>query len=122
NDPSLRSFRDAINAGVPFVMVASATYTKIDPARLAIFSPVVMGLLRSQLGFRGVIISDDLGEAAAVAAVPAGGRAGDFLSAGGGMVTSPTLPPPRTLAGPGLGRAHPGPPFRAPVDPRAGPV
>src|SRR5262249_58095771 len=102
NDPSLRSFRDAINAGVPFVMVASATYTRIDPARLAIFSPVVMGLLRSQLGFRGVIISDDLGEAAAVAAVPAGGRAGHLPSAGGGLVTPPTPPPRPAMAGPGL--------------------
>jgi len=116
NDPYLGSFRDAINAGVPFVMVASATYTKIDPARLAIFSPVVMGLLRSQLGFRGVIISDDLGEAAAVAAVPAGERAVDFLSAGGDMITSQTLAPAETMAAAVLARANASPSFRAVVN------
>jgi hypothetical protein len=54
------------------VMVALATYTKIDPTQLAVFSPTVMRLLRNGLGFSGVIVSDDLGEAAAV---PPPGRA-----------------------------------------------
>src|SRR5262249_9790650 len=39
NDPYLRSFRRAIRVHVPFVMVALATYTKIDPHHLAVFSP-----------------------------------------------------------------------------------
>ena len=66
NDPYLNSFRDAVGAGVPMVMVALATYTKIDPSELAVFSPTVMRLLRDGLGFNGVIISDDMGQAAAV--------------------------------------------------------
>src|SRR5207237_6117399 len=37
NDPYLRSFRSAIRAGVPFVMVALATSTRSDPDRLAVF-------------------------------------------------------------------------------------
>ena len=115
-DPYLGSFRDAIEAGVPFVMVALATYTKIDPARLAVFSPVVMNLLRSGLGFGGVIISDDLGEAAAVAAIPAGDRATDFLSAGGDMITSQTLQPAETMAAAVLARAAVDSSFRAVVD------
>jgi beta-N-acetylhexosaminidase len=72
-------------------MVAIATFTRIDPAHLAAFSPIVMGqMLRDSLGFRGVIVSDDLGATAAVASIPAGNRALSFLSAGGDLVTSKT--------------------------------
>ena len=86
NDPYLSSFKDTISAGVPFVMVALATYTKIDPAHLAAFSSTVTGgLLRGKLGFKGVVLSDSL-TAAAVASVPPGQRAIDFLLAGGDVI------------------------------------
>ena len=89
DDPFLASFRAAIAAGVPFVMVALATYTRIDPAHLAVFSPLVIGgLLRGDLGFRGVVMSDDLGATAAVATVPPGERALEFLMAGGDFIVS----------------------------------
>jgi beta-N-acetylhexosaminidase len=116
SDPYLDSFRDAIAAGVPFVMVAEATYTRIDPSNLAVFSPVVMRLLRSGLGFGGVIISDDLGQAHAVSAIPAAQRAISFLSAGGDMVTSQTLGPAEVMASAVLARAAADPSFRALVD------
>ena len=71
----------------PFVMVSSATYTQIDGSAPAVFSPVVItDVLRGQLGFRGVVITDDVGQAAAVQAVPAGDRAVRFLEAGGTLV------------------------------------
>ena len=71
-DPYLDSFQAAIKAGVPFVMIALATYTRIDPNHLAAFSSRIMrGLLRQQLHFGGVIVSDDLGAAAAVGLSPA---------------------------------------------------
>ncbi|MFI5042460.1 MAG: glycoside hydrolase family 3 N-terminal domain-containing protein, partial [Acidimicrobiales bacterium] len=90
-DPDLDSFRTGIDAGVPFVMVALATYTRIDSHHLAAFSSVVIGdLLRGDLGFRGVVMSDDLGATAAVAAMPAGERALDFLLAGGDLIVSRT--------------------------------
>jgi len=90
-DPFLGSFEAAIRAGVPFVMVSLATYTRIDPEHLAVFSPAIMdSLLRQQLGFRGVIVSDDLGSAEAVAAVPPETRAVDFLEAGGDLIISKT--------------------------------
>jgi beta-N-acetylhexosaminidase len=67
-------------------MVALATYTRIDPANLAVFSPIVMrAVLRGDLGFDGVIMSDSL-TAAAVASIPSGRRAIDFLVAGGDLV------------------------------------
>jgi len=104
-----------VTVGVPFVMVALATYTQIDPSRLAAFSPVVMQLLRSGLGFGGVIISDDLGAAAAVASIPAGQRAVAFLNAGGDMITSQSLPVAETMASAVLARTAADPTFRAVV-------
>jgi beta-N-acetylhexosaminidase len=116
NDPYLNSFRDAVGAGVPMVMVALATYTKIDPSELAVFSPTVMRLLRDGLGFNGVIISDDMGQAAAVQSVPVGSRAVDFLTAGGDLVTSQSLAPAEQMAAGVLAKASGSAAFRATVD------
>ena len=41
-DPYLGSFQAAIHAGVPFVMVSLASYPRIDPRHLAVFSSRVM--------------------------------------------------------------------------------
>ena len=98
-DPYLGPFRDAIAAGVPFVMVALATYQKIDPSALAVFSPEVMRqLLRDSLAFKGVVISDDLGATAAVANITPGDRAVDFLLAGGDLIVSKTIAPALAMA------------------------
>jgi beta-N-acetylhexosaminidase len=71
----------------PFVMASSATYAQIDPAEPATFSRTVLtGLLRDRLGFDGVIVSDDVGNAEAVSDVDAGQRAVRFLEAGGTVV------------------------------------
>jgi beta-N-acetylhexosaminidase len=87
NSPNLETFRNGIRAGARFTMVSSATYTRIDPHNLAAFSSVLLrDVLRGDLGFNGVIISDDLGHAVAVSAVPAGERALRFLAAGGNMI------------------------------------
>ncbi|WP_307818565.1 glycoside hydrolase family 3 N-terminal domain-containing protein [Streptomyces sp. MBT62] len=85
----LNSFRTGIAAGARFVMVSLATYTRIDPAHQAVFSTTVIdGMLRKDLGFDGVVVSDDLGNAAAVQAVPPGQRALAFLRAGGDLVVT----------------------------------
>ncbi len=115
-DPYLNSFRAAVGAGVPMVMVAEATYTRIDPTELAVFSPTVMRLLRSGLGFGGVIVSDDLGEAAAVQAIAPGTRATDFLTAGGDLITSQDLGPAEQMAAAVLAKAEGSAAFRATVD------
>jgi beta-N-acetylhexosaminidase len=93
DDPDLRPFARAIRVGVPFVMVSLATYVRIDPDRLAAFSPAIMrGLLRRQLGFTGVVMSDSL-TVRAVRSIPAGTRAIRFLRAGGDLiVVGPTQP------------------------------
>ncbi len=73
--------------GRPMVMMSSATYSRIDPANPAAFSPLVIrDLLRGTLGFPGPVVSDDLGNAAAVQDTPVGARAVRFLSAGGTLV------------------------------------
>jgi beta-N-acetylhexosaminidase len=101
----------------PFVMASTAIYARIDPTRLAAFSPVVLGrVLRDQLGFDGVVISDDLGNAASVAAVPAGERAVRFIAAGGTLVLTvdPALLTPMVEAV--LNRDRKDPAFRTAVD------
>lgn len=82
DSPSVDSFRQVIAAGVPLVMVSSATYQQIDPDHLAVFSPTVIGWLRSGLGFRGAVISDDLSGAKAPQVLAPGPRAVAALSAG----------------------------------------
>src|SRR3989454_7173293 len=83
-DPYLQSFRQGIDAGTDFVMVALARYTRIDPNHLAAFSSIVMTqMLRGPMGFSGVIVSDDLGDTVAVAGIPPASPAIDFLTAGG---------------------------------------
>lgn len=116
SDQDLNSFRTAIGAGVPMVMVALATYTKIDPSELAVFSPTVMRLLRAGLGFNGVIVSDDMGEAAAVQAIPVASRAVGFLTAGGDLITSQSLAPAEQMAAAVLAKASGSAAFRATVN------
>lgn len=98
DDPYLQAFAAAVGAGVPFVMVSLATYTKIDPDHLAVFSPAVIGgMLRGDLGFDGVVVSDALG-ATAVESIPPGTRAIDFLAAGGDMIISNKTAPAIEMA------------------------
>jgi beta-N-acetylhexosaminidase len=79
----LLPFRLAAAAGLPMIMTAHVVFAALDPERPATLSEqVVTGLLRGKLGYRGVIVSDDLDmraiaghmgvEVAAVAAVRAG--------------------------------------------------
>ena len=54
-------FQTAILAGLPAVMMGHILMTQIDPERPASLSPaVVTGLLREELGFDGVVVTDDL--------------------------------------------------------------
>lgn len=86
DDPALEPFRTAIAAGTTAVMLSSARYPRLDPDRVAAFSaPIVTGLLRNRLQFRGLVISDDLGSAVAVSGVSVGQRAVEFIRAGGDL-------------------------------------
>jgi beta-N-acetylhexosaminidase len=64
----LPPFRKAIEAGVATIMTAHVVVRELDPDVPATLSPAIIDrLLRKQLGFQGVIVSDDL-EMKAVAA------------------------------------------------------
>jgi len=86
-DPYLQPFQDAVNAGTGIVMVSSAYYDKIDSAHIGPFSAVIMKtMLRGNLGFNGVILSDDLCNAAQLAPWSLADRAINFFNAGGTML------------------------------------
>jgi len=116
DDPFLSPFGAVIRAGVPFVMVALASYPRIDPNHLAVFSPTMMRILREEEGFDGVIVSDDLGAATAIASVSPARRAIGFLEAGGDMIVSKDVAPTRAMASAVLSRSAADPTFSALVD------
>lgn len=65
----LAPFQAGISAGAPLVMVGHASYPALDGGHIASQSEVIVdSLLRRELGFRGVVMTDSL-EAAAVQAV-----------------------------------------------------
>jgi beta-N-acetylhexosaminidase len=101
----------------PFVMASSAMYTQLDPATQAAFSPIVLtDLLRRRLGFDGVVISDDLGNARAVGNVPPGERAVRFLAAGGTLVLTVDATIVPEMIDAVLARSDGDPDFAAQVD------
>lgn len=64
-------FRRAIAADVAMLMTAHVLMPAVDARRLASFSPVVVQhILKDTLGYRGVVVSDDLGMKAVSAETP----------------------------------------------------
>jgi beta-N-acetylhexosaminidase len=64
----LRPFAAAVRAGVPLVMVGHARYPALDRARIASqSSTIVEDVLRGELGFRGVVITDSMEAKASLA-------------------------------------------------------
>jgi beta-N-acetylhexosaminidase len=64
----LRPFRAAVRAGVPLVMVGHARYPALDPSHIASQSRVVIEkLLRGELGFRGLLVTDSMEAGASLA-------------------------------------------------------
>lgn len=57
----LAPFRAAAAAGLPMFMTAHVVFAALDASRPATMSPrVVTELLRGELGYRGLVVSDDL--------------------------------------------------------------
>jgi len=60
---SLKIFKDGIDHGANFVMTGHAVYENIDPDNPATFSSkIVKDILIKQLGFQGIILTDDLSD------------------------------------------------------------
>jgi beta-N-acetylhexosaminidase len=116
DDPYLGPFERAIAGHTPFVMISLATYERIDPDHLAALSKTVIGtVLRRDLGFRGVVMSDSL-TADAVSAIQPGQRAIDFINAGGDMIVLGPIDVAVPMAQALLARAERSQSFRALID------
>ncbi|HZR57199.1 MAG TPA: glycoside hydrolase family 3 N-terminal domain-containing protein [Terriglobales bacterium] len=90
----LRPFRQAIEAGVDSVMVAHVTAPALDPDpnHVATVSPaIVTGLLKNQLGFKGIVVTDALDMAGVTSLYSANiGRAAvDAFKAGNDVLLIP---------------------------------
>jgi beta-N-acetylhexosaminidase len=58
---NLPPFRTAIHGGVSAIMTSHAIYPAIDPGNPATLSPgILKNLLREKMGFKGLIVTDDL--------------------------------------------------------------
>lgn len=117
HDPYLAPFRAAIEAGAPVVMMSTAYYERLDPENPAAFSPFVIDtMLRGDLGFEGVVISDDLARARQVAEFTPAGRALRFIGAGGDLLLSVDPDPVPAMYAAVLRRARTNEAFREKVD------
>ena len=64
----LPPFAAAIEAGIPLVMVGHARYPAFDRSRIASQSqPIIEGVLREELDFRGVVVTDSMEARASLA-------------------------------------------------------
>lgn len=97
-DAAVSVFAEAIAGGARVIMMSSAVYTLIDATAPAVFSQVVVtDMLRSEMGFTGVIMTDDVSGAVQVQDVEAGERAVRAVAAGCDLVLASADP---TTAGP----------------------
>ena len=93
NGADVGIYRSEIAEGVRCIMISSAIYAHIDASAPAIFSPIVVGdLLRGQLGFEGVVMSDDLSAPRQVAAWSPADRAILAIQAGTDIVLVSAVP------------------------------
>ncbi len=79
-------FSSAISHGVDLVLLGHLYYPAIDAHHSADLAPATIELLRTQLGFNGAIISDDMEMGAITTTTPAPEAAVEFLVNGGDLV------------------------------------
>jgi beta-N-acetylhexosaminidase len=94
-DADLLPFRAGIEAGAEAVMLAHVTYPEVDALPAGYSRRWIVDILREELGFAGVVISDDIGMAAAESAGGIGARLRAHLDAGCDivLVCAPALVP-----------------------------
>ncbi|MDQ4128120.1 MAG: beta-N-acetylhexosaminidase [Actinomycetota bacterium] len=93
----LPPFRAAVEAGVPMVMVGHLLYPAIDPERPASLSAGAVSMLREELGFDGVVVTDDLAMAGASGGGPPARAAVEAVKAGADLLIVSS--PPQEQAG-----------------------
>lgn len=115
HDPALEPYRAAIAHGTASVMISTAIYTRIDPDNMAAFSSKVIGILRDDLGYTGVVVSDDLSAAQSVKSVAVAERGVRFVRAGGDLAISVGVSDAKAMAAGIVAEAEKDPAFRARV-------
>jgi beta-N-acetylhexosaminidase len=78
----LLPFRDAIAAGAEAVMMAHVEYPAMDAVPAGFSRRWIGDVLRGELGFNGIVFSDDIGMSAAATAGGVGARIAAHLDAG----------------------------------------
>ena len=86
----LLPFRAGINAGAEAVMMAHVRYPAVDDAPAGYSQRWIIELLRGELGFDGIVISDDIGMAAATGIGSVADRVRGHLDAGCDLVLACT--------------------------------
>ena len=113
----IKPFAKAIDGGTRWVMVSNAYYTKIDAGHPGPFSSTIMKtMLRKDLGFTGVVISDDMCTAKQLSPWSYATRAKNFFNAGGTMmlcVNAAAIPAIHKAL---VAEAKASPAFRAKID------
>lgn len=89
----LAPFRAAISAGVAALMTAHVAFPALDPSGApATFSRVILGDLRSRLGFTGLVVSDALVMAGALQGRTPASAAVEAIQAGVDVLLYPSEP------------------------------
>lgn len=110
-------YRALLDEGPAVVMMSTTIYEKIDPDAPAAFSEHVISLLRDDLGFDGVVTTDDLSSAKQVSPWSPGERATEAVEAGVDLLlvsSDPSVYPEMRDAV--LDKAHDDPEFAERVD------
>ena len=95
---SLVPFREVVAAGAVAMMIGPAIVTSIDPAEPASTSGVTVRMLRENLGFAGVVVSDDLDAPATLRGRSVESTALASLLAGADLLLVPGGPHVRDVA------------------------
>jgi len=87
-------FRAAIETDIDMIMPAHVVYRALDPSELpaTLSAPILTGLLRGELGFTGVIVTDDLGMEGIMQVAPPEESGVRAILAGADMLTCVRMP------------------------------
>lgn len=82
-------FRAAIDQGIDAIMPAHVVYSALDPSGVpaTVSAPIQTGLLREELGFNGLIVTDDMGMAGITEIYPPEESAVHAVAAGADLIT-----------------------------------
>lgn len=83
----LQMFRSAVENDIDGLLVGHISYPEIDPDHIATVSKIfITEILREELGFNGIVLSDDMRMQAIAGTIGIGEGAVQFIEAGGDIV------------------------------------